>query len=300
MSGYRSGEYAAALVDLGRPLELPRCGGWLLERSIAGAEQCDAIGPYPLFDCRRWAELPRDLDELRGRVVAVALVPDPFGAAPADLTAAFPDVCRPFKEHFGVDFSRDWRGSISHNHRRNVRAAARSVEVERCVEPRAWLDAWCGLYEQLASRHTLSGPANFSRASFERQLAVPGITVFRAAIAGATVAMALWYRDGDVAYYHLGACDPRGYESSAMFALFDVALGHFATWGVRWAQLGGAAGWQVAGGGLARFKAGWSNERRTAWFCGRVLDRVAYERLLCGRPERPEEFFPGYRRPEAA
>jgi hypothetical protein len=300
MSGYRSGEYAAALVDLGRPLELPHCGGWLLERPIAGTDQCDAIGPYPLFGCRRWTELPRDLDELRGRVVAVALVPDPFGDAPADLNTCFPDVCRPFKEHFGVDFSRDWRASISSHHRRNVRAAARGVEVERCVDPRAQLETWCDLYQQLASRHALSGPANFSRASFERQLAVPGITVLRAVAAGATVAMALWYRDGDVAYYHLGACDARGYDLSAMFALFDVALGHFAAWGVRWAQLGGAAGWQGAGGGLARFKAGWSNERRTAWFCGRVLDRVAYERLLSGRTERPSEFFPAYRRPEAA
>ncbi len=135
MSGYRSGEYAAALVDLGRPLELPRCGGWLLERPIAGAAQCDAIGPYPLFGCRRWSELPRDLDALRGRVVAVALVPDPFGDGPADLTAYFPDVCRPFKEHFGVDYSRDWRAAISPHHRRNVRAAALSVEVERCVDP---------------------------------------------------------------------------------------------------------------------------------------------------------------------
>ena len=31
-----------------------------------------------------------------------------------------------------------------------------------------------------------------------------------------------------------------------------------------------------------------------------VLDRVAYERLLSGRTEQPGEFFPGYRRPEAA
>ena len=300
MSGYRSGEYAAALVDLGRPVELPHCSGWLLERTIAGTDQCDAIGPYPLFGCRRWTELPRDLDELRNQVVAVALVPDPFCDAPADLAACFPDVCRPFKEHFGVDFSRDWRAAISPHHRRNVRAAARSVEVERCVDPRAQLETWCDLYQQLASRHTLSGPANFSQASFERQLTVPGITVFRAASEGKTVAMALWYRDGDVAYYHLGACDARGYELSAMFALFDVALGHFAAWGARWAQLGGAAGWQGAGGGLARFKAGWSNERRTAWFCGRVLDRLAYERLLSGWTERPGEFFPAYRQPEAA
>ncbi len=139
MSGYRSAEYAAALVDLGRPVALPNCGGWLLERAIPGTNLCDAIGCYPLFRCANWPELGNDIDGLRKRFVTVALVPDPFGDPPADLAGSFPDVCSPFKEHFGVDFSRDWRGSISRHHRRNVRAGARSVEVEHCEDPPVWL-----------------------------------------------------------------------------------------------------------------------------------------------------------------
>jgi hypothetical protein len=132
-------------------------------------------------------------------------------------------------------------------------------------------------------------------------MAARGSTRGSTACDAQTVAMSLWYVDGDVAYYHLGACDARGYELSAMFAMFDVALNHFAAAGARWAQLGGAAGWQAtAGGGLARFKAGWANERRTAWFCGRVLDPLLYGRLVAGRTQLQSGFFPGYRQPEAA
>jgi hypothetical protein len=301
MNGYQSAEYAAALTDLGRPIALPNCRGWLLERAIPGTEFCDAIGCYPLFRCAHWAQLGDDLRALPKRLVTVSLVTDPFGDPPADLAACFPDVCVPFKEHFGVDFSRDWRSSISRHHRRNLRAGSREVEIERCEDHSAWVGTWVDLYGQLARRHRISGPARFSRESFQLQLHVPGIVIYRAAFGGATVAMSLWYVDGDVAYYHLGACDARGYERAAMFAMFDVALSHFAAAGARWAQLGGAAGYQQpANSGLSRFKSGWANERRTAWFCGRVLDPNAYERLVAGRKPLLSGFFPSYRQPEAA
>jgi Acetyltransferase (GNAT) domain len=301
MNGYTSAEYAAALTDLGRPIALPNCGGWLLKRAIPGTESCDAVGCYPLFRCAHWGQLGNDLLALPKRLITVSLVPDPFGDPPADLAACFPDVCVPFKEHFGVDFSREWRRSISRHHRRNVRVGARTVEIERCEDPGACLGTWTDLYGQLTRRHRISGPARFSSESFQLQLRVPGIVVFRAAADGESVAMSLWYVDGDVAYYHLGACDARGYEQAAMFAMFDVALSHFAAAGARWAQLGGAAGYQqLASNGLSRFKAGWANERRTAWFCGRVLDPEAYGRLMAGRKPLPTGFFPGYRQPEAA
>jgi hypothetical protein len=300
MSGYRSAEYAAALPHWGRPLYLSRCDGWLLERDIAESGCRDLVGCYPLFRCSRWSELDRDLCELPAGNVAVSMVVDPYGDPPTDLSATFPDVCRPFKPHFGVDFTRDWRASISRHHRRNIRAAA-AVEVERCADPGNWLETWVDLYGQLACRHTISVPARFSRASFARQLEVPGIVLFRAVCGSRTVAMSLWYRDAQVAFYHLGASDARGYELAATFAIFDVALGHFAATGARWAQLGGAAGWQATtDAGLARFKSGWANEQRTAWFCGRVLDRLSYQRLLTRSKRSPSEFFPSYRQPEAA
>jgi hypothetical protein len=116
----------------------------------------------------------------------------------------------------------------------------------------------------------------------------------------------LWYVRETIAYYHLGAFSPLGYESCAAFALFDVALHDLAKRGVHWANLGGGAGWQAAtDDGLARFKQGWANDRRTAWFCGRVLDAARYAGLIrpltsVSRTFNASDYFPQYRHPEAA
>jgi hypothetical protein len=302
MNGYLSPLYAESLAEFGTPLHLPRCDGWLLVRPIPHTEDHDAIGCYPLFNCRDWSAFGGDLDELAAQAVAVSLVVDPFSGTDAtQLGAWFPDVCRPFKEHAVVDFGRDWRQAISPHHRRNVRAAARRVEVERCSDPSAWLETWIELYEHLIRRHDLCGIARFSRASFSRQLRVPGIVAFRAFVGTQTVGMLLWYIRDTVASYHLGAFSPLGYASRAAFALFDASLGDLASRGVRWAGLGAGAGWQGAtDDGLSRFKNGWANDRRTAWFCGRILARGKYARLIASRKVTVPDYFPNYRHPEAA
>lgn len=302
MNGYASPLYAESLAEFGRPLHLPRSDGWLLLRPILESSEHDAVGCYPLFTCRNWPALGADLDGLAATAVAVSLVVDPFsGVTASQLGDSFPDVCRPFKEHAIVDFARDWRQSISRHHRRNIRAAARCVEIERCANPAAWLETWTELYGHLIGRHDLCGLARFSRASFGRQLCVPGIAAYRAVVAAETVGMVLWYVADQVAYYHLGAISPVGYGSRAAFALFDVALGDLAGRGIRWAELGAGAGWQVATeDGLARFKKGWANDRRTAWFCGRILSPTKYEHLTAARKVTPAGYFPEYRHPEAA
>ncbi len=302
MNGYLSPLYAESLAEFGTPLYLPRSGGWLLVRPIPESAEHDAIGCYPLFNCRNWPALDSDLDGLEAQAVAVSLVVDPFSGVDAtQLRGWFPDVCRPFKEHAVVDFGRDWRQAVCRHHRRNVRAAARRVEVERCGDPSAWLETWIKLYEHLIGRHGLCGIARFSRASFSRQLCVPGIAAFRAVVATETVGMVLWYVADTVAYYHLGAFSPLGYASRAAFALFDMALGDLAGRGVHWAALGSGPGWQATSDdGLTRFKNGWANDRRTAWFCGRILASAKYQRLTAARKLDAAEYFPKYRHSEAA
>jgi hypothetical protein len=120
-------------------------------------------------------------------------------------------------------------------------------------------------------------------------------------VASETAGMLLWYIADQAAYYHLGAFSPLGYESHAAFALFDVALGELAARGVRWAALGAGAGWQSAtADGLTRFKNGWTNNRRTAWFCGRILAPAKYEGVTAERNVGQTSYFPKYRLPEAA
>ncbi|MET0624612.1 MAG: GNAT family N-acetyltransferase [Pyrinomonadaceae bacterium] len=305
-SGYAHAAYAESLAEWGSPRELRRCGGWVLERAAPGAPEArDAMGCYPLFACRDWSRLADDVEELAagGELVSLSLVADPFGAHdPAQLRRSFPDVLVPFKEHFVVGLDREPEEFVAAHHRRNARRALESLRVEVRAGGAAELAAeWTRLYQHLVERHGIRGLTAFSGASFAKQMAVPGLTALRATLDGETVGMMLWYEDGrGVAYYHLGAYSPEGYERRASFALFWRALEHFRAAGLRWLCLGAGAG--VSGGGdeedgLSRFKRGWSTGQRTAYFCGRVFDRRRYEELARARGVdlAATAYFPAYR-----
>jgi hypothetical protein len=293
VSGYADLRYAESLSEFGAPRQLARSQGCLLERPLPGGAR-DLMGPYPLFSCRDWAALPADLEELERRAVSVVLVADPLGdAAETDLRAAFPDLLRPYKRHQVRDLERPWRAPA--HHRRQLRRAAAAVEVEICADPPEHLDEWTRLYAELTERHRLVGIRAFSRSAFAAQLALPGLLAVRAERNGATVGMALWLVDGSRAHYHLGAWARAGYEVSASYAAFDTALAQLRDRNVRRVDLGGSAGDGSPGDGLERFKRGWANEERTARLCGRVLDRVSYERLARGLTT---SWFPAYRSAE--
>ncbi len=296
--GYGHPSYAAALAEFGAPRALPRSGGTLLVREIDGAGASDAMGAYPLFACDDWGGLAADLQELEGELVSVALVADPFGGWTVEqLSAAFPDRQIAFKEHHVVDLADgDPVARATKHHRQYARRGLRAVAVEEVADPPSLLDEWDALYGGLVARHGITGISAFSRASFAGQLAVPGIVAFRATALddGELAGAALWYLDGDVAYWHLAAYSECGYRLDASYALMATALERFAQpGGPRWAGLGAGAGVDASGAGLDRFKAGWATETRTAHFCGRILDHARYRALS---PERGDTaFFPAYR-----
>jgi len=125
---------------------------------------------------------------------------------------------------------------------------------------------------------------------------VPGLVVFRAVADAGTEGMLLWYQQGDLAYYHLGAYSARGYDLRASFALFSRAIEYFATQGLRWLNLGGAAGaGEGKSSGLSRFKEGWSTGVRTAYFCARIMDQQKYQELVEAKGVEATEYFPAYR-----
>lgn len=296
MTGYGHPAYAAACAELGRPRQLLGCGGWILERPVPGGEGYDACGCYPLFCCPEWRALPDDLEAIGGNLVSLALVADPFGAHdPALLERAFPDLVRPFKRHFVVDLERPLAGVVSAHHRRNVRRALARLEIEPVRDPTVHLDEWLALYGVLRRRHAIEGAADFSPRSFAAQLRVPGLVAFRARAGNETVGMTLWYVQGAVAYYHLGAYAERGYRLGASFALFWEALGALRQVAAV-ASLGGCAGLRDdPEDGLARFKAGWATGTRLAWFCGRVFNPVRYRAIVRARGATAGWFFPAYR-----
>ena len=294
-TGYLHRDFADSLSQFGQPHLLPRSGGWILDRSIAGTSAQDAMGCYPLFACQDWSQLAEDLEVTHESLVSLALVADPFGNYTlADLQHCFPDRLIPFKQHCVIELVASWQDGVSSHHRRNIDKAHRQVTVERCEVPGLHVEEWIRLYGNLVRRHGITGLTAFSRETFEKQFCVPGLVVFRAVMQGETVGMLLWMVHGDVAYYHLGAYDDRGYEAGASFALFSRAIECFFGQ-LRWLNLGAGAGTGGQVSGLARFKAGWSKLTRTAYFCGRILNRQRYAELVNAKGGPETAYFPAYR-----
>lgn len=303
MNGYSHPGYAASLAEFGNPRALPRSNGWLLERPIVPTPYHDAMGCYPLFACNDWTMLDLDLEELSNEIVSVAIVADPFGNHdPAQLHKCFPTLVIPFKEHLVTDLSQSPESFVAPQHRRKARKALERLEVERFEDATLHVDEWIELYANLIQRHDIRGLTAFSANSFRGQLAVPGISMFRAIHRNETVGMTLWYIDRGVAYYHLGAYSERGYELEASFALFWRALQCFSSQRLQWLDLGAGAGLSAndRSDGLTRFKRGWATGTRTAYFCGRIFDQAKYEAAMKARDVTANDYFPAYRKGEFA
>jgi hypothetical protein len=295
---YNSSEYAGSMGKFGTPRELPTAGGHLIARQIGGSG-VDAMGPYPLFQCRDWSLLGADLAELAEAYVSVALVPDPLSCPTTSDLALIFDIVRPFKRHHICDLSSEPESYITKHHRYYARRALRYAEVVVAEDPTTCVDEWTSLYQVLVARHGLRGLKAFSREAFGLQLAVPGAVLFRLVAGGHCVGAHIWYVCGDTAYSHLMALNDEGYAMEGSYALYWKAIESFGkgVWGpVRLLHLGGGAGaGDVATDGLARFKSGWANDSRTAYFCGSILNRAEYARLVTETGTQGASYFPAYR-----
>lgn len=294
--GYVHPDYARSFADYGSPRELARCGAWVLERPIPGSPYRDAMGCYPLFDCRDWSGLKADLDELAAEAVSICLVTDPFGRYTVEeLQACFPDKVVAFKEHYILDLTCDLRKVIRKKTRQSIKAALRHFGVELCVNPLDHLDEWVRIHGYLIKRHDLKGIHRFSRTSFATQMTVPGFLLFRAVHAGHGEAMLSWYIQGDVAYAHLMGISPLGYELGATYAMFWTSIQHLMG-KVRWLDFAGVAGTQHdSDGGIALFKRKWASTTRTAYLCGRILNRTRYNEIVQAKCIPETNYFPAYR-----
>jgi hypothetical protein len=294
-TGYMHPGLAASLAEFGTPRELPRSGGWLLERAIPGTAARDAMGAYPLFACRDWTGLRADLDDLRGELVSAALVTDPFGRYDRRLLDECFTAVIPFKEHFVADLSEPPEVFVSKHHRQHALKALREVAVQICAEPPVLLEEWVSLYGTLIERHGITGIRAFSRTVFAKQLALPGMIALRAERRGRTVAANLFFVQGQTAYDHLTAVSPEGYECLASYALKWHAL-HYFRGKVRWIDWGGGTGATVnPSDGLAWFKHGWAQTTRPAYFCGRILDEIKYRQIAQAKNLEQSRWFPAYR-----
>ena len=313
LTGYQHPDYAQSLSEFGTPRHLPESGGWILERPIPGCpalgaerrgasglrvgEAKDAMGPYPLFTCRHWDQLPADVAGLSGSLVTLVLVTDPFAEIDtAQLGTGF-DFVKPFKCHYIADLTSPFEEALNKHHRYYVKKSLREIETEVCEEPLRYLREWIGLYDNLVQKRGIRGLRAFSAQSFHTQLSIPGMVLVVGRQGGQIVGAHLVAIQGDVAYSHLAALSSVGYQLNAAYGIYGATLEYLTARNVRYLDLGGAPGLDpdTPTDGLTRFKRGWSRTTRLVYLCGRVLDPERCAELCRLKGVGATDYFPAYR-----
>ena len=299
LMGYHHPFYAFSFQEFGEPRELPRCGGWVLVRKIPGTPHQDAMGCYPLFTCQDWSQLPEDLKDIEAELVSLVLVTDPFGAFDETHLAQCFQRVRPFKKHLIADLSKGHEGFVSEHHRYYARRSLRDLKVDICEEPLQYIDDWMTLYGHLIKRHNIDGMRAFSKRCFEMQMKIPGATLIVGKLGQEVVGAHLILINGNVSYSHLAAFSESGYKHSASYGIYWMTLNHLKDRNIQFLDLGASAGvGENAQDGLSKFKAGWSNDSRTVYLCGRVFSHQTYESIRQQFHIPEVDYFPAYRRDE--
>lgn len=300
MNGYASQRYAMSLTEFGQPLALQHCKGHVLVRNIPSTPYADAVGCYPLFNCDDWDALHKDLTWMASDggpdLVALALVTDPFGDYNEALLASyFPDLARPYKNHFVVDLNEPANVGVTKHHRYYAQRSIKSLDIDICESPYTHYEEWVSLYQQLTERHQLTGVQAFSPAAFSAQLQLTGMTMIRALYEDTCVSAHLWITQGDVVHSHLAASSKEGYRLMAPYAVYATALQWFRG-RARWLNLGAGSGVeQDDHSGLTRFKSGWTKLTRPSWLCGIIFNPSTYHALTAETGKAGAPFFPAYR-----
>jgi hypothetical protein len=296
-SGYLHPLYAQSLCEFGRPLELSRCKGWVLERQIPGFADCDLTGCYPVFSCQDWSQLHLDLEDLGDEIVCLSLVTDPFGSYDESyLKRCFKDVVLAFKEHYVVDLQDPIENRVSRNMRHNIRRALRNINVEVCQNPRQFLDDWDRLYGRMIERFHIRSIRAFSRSAFIRQFDLPGFIMYRAEHAGEIVGIEIVIAQGEAAFGHLIGIDDIGYRLGVSDVLYWNTIHDLSRRGLRWYDIGGTPG--VLNGerdSLKGYKLKWATGTRTAYFCGRIYNPRRYGEIVQATGAGETSYFPAYR-----
>ncbi len=299
-TGYLHPDYARSFAGIGEPVRLEQAGGWLLRRPIAGGPRFDLAAPYPLFFCSDLSQLARDLEGLEvegsGPVSAV-FITDPFEDGSVTQVLAGFDLVTPFKSHYVAPLDRPWRSYCRKRHRRYARRARRELEICRVDDPASRAEIFWRLYRDLAGR--ASDLRRLSREIVAAHLRLPGLALFEAADASRVLGLASYMEVGDRAYAHLIAMSPEARRRFATHGLYAAALDYYQERAAA-IDFGGNAGpADDPEDGLSRFKQGWTAEVRTAYLCGKILDREVYDSLCAAAGPAGSGYFPAYRASEA-
>ena len=297
--GYAHPLYALSLQEFGNPRELPHCRAWVLERSILGTHYKDAMGCYPFFLCRDPSKIGDDLKDMKSKLVSLVLVTDPFSQLSLKYFTKYFDIVIPYKTHFVVNLSYSPESFLKKVYKKNIRDSLKQMEIEICHEPIRYLHEWIKLYENLKNKHNIKGISAFSPKSFAIQFQIPGTILVIAKRNGEFLGANIVIVQDDVAYGHLAAFSSEGYRKKASYGIKWIIINYLRGNGIKYYDLGGTAGiHEKLDNGLAKYKAGWSNDRRTVYLCGRIFDDEKYKLICHLRQINEGDYFPLYRKGE--
>ncbi len=294
--GYLSADYGRSFSAFGEIVTLPHSGLQLIKRG-AGNGYFDLSGVYPFSMCRDWRKLADDRGFLEDTgAVAVVLVGDPFA------TPIIRDVCsgwtvnQRFKTHCVVELSADWRSMRRKRLRTYANSSLRLQTVELVADCREYSKMLWELYQNTIRRHNVSGIQRLSQSVIAQQLEIPGVNLFVASDDTETTGALMAFRHGETANFHLLFLTDRAYKLKTSYALIQTMLEEFENQGIRYVNLGGAAGPDdKTTDGLFRFKSGWTRDFRQSVLCGNILDQKAYFKLTEKNTSGRLAYFPAYR-----
>ncbi|WP_203292323.1 hypothetical protein [Maricaulis parjimensis] len=288
---YFKPDYAHVAARGLRVVQLQSINTAVIVRPTPVGQAFDAIGPYPLARVRAPVCVQGLRDELKDNgLVTLSWVQDPFEVLPPEAKGF--DLKRAYKIHHVYDRERG-DPVFPGIHQRNTKRALKLCSV-REIDLQDHLEAWCGLYDNLIQRQSLTEAHAFDQAYFESLANIVGFRTLGAFVDETLVSAHIWSCAGDRAYSHLAASSATGYKAGAAYAVNAFALSHFA--GYRFLNFGGVPDGGNAEG-LEGFKKGFANTTREAFLCGAVGDRAEYDALnLVGASGKSRSsYFPAYR-----
>ena len=313
LQGYQSQTYTKTFEHLGRLrwLNSP-LSGVVLERDIPFSYYKDLCSLYPVFTSiekppfQAFNHPDFTFDD---NVVSLTIITDPLDNKIKDFllyqkygiieykNMGF-DSLKEFKQHYIVNLQEKF--VIDKNHVRNIKKSIKNgVTVSNVTiteyNSQAVADEFYNAYSVLCQKHNIIGFPNFNNKQIHTQLTVPGTVLLKASLADETLGFILFYLEYPNVRYHLGCYTEQGYENCVSFLLMYEGMSYFKQLGFDRLVLGASAGTVTnAGGGLDRFKAGWTSYKRPNYLLFKVTNSEAYARLSDGIET---SFLPAYRRP---
>jgi len=296
--GYGARAYRDSFRPFGPVLTLPESGLHLLRRDLPEG-RFDLAGLYPYSSALNWAGLAEDIAGLRGSgAVAISLVTDPFAEDAARQATEAWELQTPFKTHFIVDLTQDWRARRTRNTRYYATRGLALQDTQVARDPLSYAGAFWTLYADAAKRLDMGAMQRLSPQIITDHLALKGAFLVTAHAGDRLTGAMITVQTGDVAYLHIMGMVPEAVQLHTSYALFHTALAHLEGLGCRYVSLGGAAGNNDnPTDGLFLFKKRWATETRRTWLVGSVLDAKAYDTLTTQSGMADTSYFPRYRAP---